>query len=240
MSLPKEPRQKMINIMYLVLTALLALNVSSEILNAFKTIEQSLNSASNIIERKNLDIYKSLKSKLNDPKSAEKAAIWAPKAEQAHAYADAMYAYVESLKQELKVESGLQIKDGKEVYKEDDLDATTRLFLNKKSGESKGKDLYNKLLKFKQDLYWELEVIINESCKIGSHENSRVNKEIKKEFEALKLNLESRGWQLVDQYNFGEPFIIDSFGTFAFDVRIKVDYNNLNEWILENYPEILK
>ena len=98
----------------------------------------------------------------------------------------------------------------------------------------------NKLLKFKQDLYWELEVIINESCKIGSHENSRVNKEIKKEFEALKLNLESRGWQLVDQYNFGEPFIIDSFGTFAFDVRIKVDYNNLNEWILENYPEILK
>ena len=152
MSLPKEPRQKMINIMYLVLTALLALNVSSEILNAFKTIEQSLNSASNIIERKNLDIYKSLKSKLNDPKSAEKAAIWAPKAEQAHAYADAMYAYVESLKQELKVESGLQIKDGKEVYKEDDLDATTRLFLNKKSGESKGKDLYNKLLKFKADL----------------------------------------------------------------------------------------
>ena len=152
MSLPKEPRQKMINIMYIVLTALLALNVSSEILNAFKTIEQSLNSASNIIERKNLDIYKSLKTKLNDPKSAEKAAIWSPKAEQAHAYADAMYAYVESLKQELKVESGLQIKDGKEVYKEDDLDATTRLFLNKKSGESKGKDLYNKLVKFNADL----------------------------------------------------------------------------------------
>jgi hypothetical protein len=98
----------------------------------------------------------------------------------------------------------------------------------------------NKLLKFKQDLYWELQVIINESCKIGSHENSRVNKEIKKEFEELKLNLESRGWKIVDQQNFGEQFIIDSFGTFGFDVRIKVDYNNLNEWILENYPEILK
>ena len=41
MALPKEPRQKMINIMYLVLTAILALNVSSEILNAFKTIEDS-------------------------------------------------------------------------------------------------------------------------------------------------------------------------------------------------------
>ena len=98
----------------------------------------------------------------------------------------------------------------------------------------------NKLLKFKQDLYWEINVIIKESCKIGSHPDSRVNKEIKKEFEALKLNLESRGWQIVDQYNFGEPFIIDSFGTFGFDVRIKVDYNNLNEWVLENYPKILK
>ena len=152
MSLPKEPRQKMINIMYIVLTALLALNVSSEILNAFKTIEQSLNNASNIIVRKNADIYKSLKTKLADPKTAEKAAIWAPKAEQAHAYADAMYTYVESLKQELKVESGLKIKDGKEVYKEDDLDATSRLFLNSKSGESKGKDLYNKLVQFKADL----------------------------------------------------------------------------------------
>ena len=145
MSLPKEPRQKMINIMYIVLTALLALNVSSEILNAFKTIEQSLNSASSIIERKNTDIYKSLKAKLNDPKTAEKAAIWAPKAEKAHAYADAMFTYVESLKHELKVESGLKTKNGKEEYKEDDLDATSRLFLNNKAGDSKGKELYNKL-----------------------------------------------------------------------------------------------
>ena len=40
MSLPKEPRQKMINMMYLVLTALLALNVSVEILNAFKTVNE--------------------------------------------------------------------------------------------------------------------------------------------------------------------------------------------------------
>ena len=40
MALPKEPRQKMINLMYLVLTALLALNVSSEILNAFKVVDK--------------------------------------------------------------------------------------------------------------------------------------------------------------------------------------------------------
>jgi len=49
MALPKEPRQKMINLMYLVLTALLALNVSSEILNAFKTVNNSLQNTNNTI-----------------------------------------------------------------------------------------------------------------------------------------------------------------------------------------------
>ena len=42
MSIPKEPRQIMINIMYLVLTALLALNVSAEIFNAFKVVDKSM------------------------------------------------------------------------------------------------------------------------------------------------------------------------------------------------------
>ena len=152
MSLPAEPRQKMVNIMYIVLTALLALNVSSEILNAFKTIDQSLMNANAIIQRKNTDIYKSLQKKLTDPKTAEKAAIWAPKADKAHGYADALFAYVESLKHELKVESGLKLKDGKEEFKEDDLDATSRLFLNNKNGITKGEDLFKRLQQYKADL----------------------------------------------------------------------------------------
>jgi Skp family chaperone for outer membrane proteins len=52
MALPKEPRQKMINLMYLVLTALLALNVSAEILNAFKTVDNSLKNANTTIDKK--------------------------------------------------------------------------------------------------------------------------------------------------------------------------------------------
>jgi gliding motility-associated protein GldM len=42
MSLPKEPRQKMITIMYLVLTALLALNVSKQIVHAFIVVNTGL------------------------------------------------------------------------------------------------------------------------------------------------------------------------------------------------------
>ena len=48
-----SPRQKMINMMYLVLMALLALNVSKEILKSFFFFEQSFNAAALNIESKN-------------------------------------------------------------------------------------------------------------------------------------------------------------------------------------------
>lgn len=153
MSLPKEPRQKMINMMYLVLTALLALNVSAEILNAFKTVDRSLMIASGVAEQKNEEIFKSFKAKLEDPTSREKAAIWEPKAQQARKISDELYNYIEGLKQELKKESGLKTVDGKEEYKEDDLDAGTRLLVQQApEGKGKGKELYEKLKAYKEQL----------------------------------------------------------------------------------------
>jgi gliding motility-associated protein GldM len=144
----------MINMMYLVLTALLALNVSSEILNAFKTVDKSLTTASGIVEQKNQGIFKSFEKKMADPTTKDKAEQWYPKAQKAKTLADDAYAYIESLKLELKKEAGLSKDEkGNEVYKEDDLDAATRLFLsNPPEGKGKGKDLYAKLKSFKDQL----------------------------------------------------------------------------------------
>ena len=153
MSLPKEPRQKMINMMYLVLTALLALNVSAEILNAFKTVDRSLMIASGVAEQKNQEIFKSFKAKLEDPTSREKAAIWEPKAQQVKKISDELYNYIETLKSELKKESGLKTVDGKEEFKEDDLDAGTRLLVQRApEGKGKGKELFEKLKAYKDQL----------------------------------------------------------------------------------------
>jgi len=80
MALPKEPRQKMINLMYLVLTALLALNVSAEILNAFKTVDHSLTAASATLDQKNTNIFSLFASALTDASTKERASYWAPKA----------------------------------------------------------------------------------------------------------------------------------------------------------------
>ncbi len=148
MALPKEPRQKMINLMYLVLTALLALNVSSEILNAFKTVNNSLMNANGIIDAKNKSVFASFEAKLQDPKTSDKAALWKPKADAAGKLADDMTAYIESLKLELMKEAGQLVPGG--PFKEDNLDAATRLFLEQPKG--KGKELLDKLTKYKNAL----------------------------------------------------------------------------------------
>jgi len=62
MSIPKEPRQLMINIMYLVLTALLALNVSAEIFNAFKIVDKGLVKSNKAIDESNAPLPEIIKT----------------------------------------------------------------------------------------------------------------------------------------------------------------------------------
>jgi gliding motility-associated protein GldM len=150
MALPKEPRQKMINLMYLVLTALLALNVSSEILNAFKVVDRSLINSNTTLAAANTTIYESLKEKLADEKTREKAAIWKPLGDRSKALSDEMNNYIEGLKMSLKKEAGLKmvVVDGKEQesFKEDNLEAATRLFAENKKGE----ELEKKLIAYRE------------------------------------------------------------------------------------------
>ncbi len=143
MSLPKEPRQKMINIMYLVLTALLAINISAEILNAFKTINESLEKTNNAVKLSTDRVFASLTEKLTDPTTKTKAEIWHPRAKQVMSYSETAYNYIENLKKELIAESS---KGGK--FKEDEQNATTRIFVQK----GKGKELYKILEGFKNNI----------------------------------------------------------------------------------------
>jgi gliding motility-associated protein GldM len=148
MSLPKEPRQKMINMMYLVLTALLALNVSVEVLNAFKTVNASIEKSNKVVDKKNATTYANFEAAAKDPQTAAKAAMWAPKAAEAQKLSANLTTYIEGLKEQLINESNPQMKDGQREYTEGNLDAATRIFDTK--GE--GPKLYSALQKFKTDL----------------------------------------------------------------------------------------
>jgi gliding motility-associated protein GldM len=154
MALPREPRQKMINVMYLVLTAILALNVSNEVINAFKVVNTSLKTTNDNITSSNNTLYAALNEKLNKNESAEKAHIWQPRAMQAKQLSDNMMTYIDSLQKELKIAADRRvkwddaIKDSVEDYKAENLDASTRMFETK--GE--GIRLQEKLDKYKQDM----------------------------------------------------------------------------------------
>ena len=126
MALPKEPRQKMINIMYLVLTAILALNVSNEVIEAFKTVDKSLIGSSENLGKSTSTIYTSLNDKLKDEQYRAKAEIWAPVAVEIKKESDALNTYIDGLKDELRKGSNLK-EDG--TFKEDALDASTRIFI---------------------------------------------------------------------------------------------------------------
>ncbi len=148
MAIPREPRQKMINMMYLVLTALLALNVSSEILNAFKTVNRSLENTNVTVNHSTGTIMKSLLDKMSDPTTAAKAQIWYPKAQSAQSFTKPVYDFIQGLKDRIIDESGGDHKNPESKYKEDNLETPTRIMVEK--GE--GKKLYNMLAKYKADL----------------------------------------------------------------------------------------
>ncbi len=60
MSIPKEPRQLMINLMYLVLTALLALNISAEVMNAFFSLDKGLRTSNGIVDQTNAQMLSNI------------------------------------------------------------------------------------------------------------------------------------------------------------------------------------
>lgn len=168
MALPREPRQKMINMMYLVLTALLALNVSSEILNAFKTVNKSLENTNSTVDKSTVTIMASLEQKTTDPATATKAQIWYPKAQQVQSQSKTMFTYIQNLKDEILKEAGGNPNDPEQKFKEDNLDIATRIMIEKGAGPK----LLAALAKYKAD-------VLN------------VDPELKKEFEStLPISLE--------------------------------------------------
>jgi gliding motility-associated protein GldM len=92
----ETPRQKMIAMMYLVLTALLALNVSKEILDAFLVVNESMVTTNEIVYKKIGTIYNQFdqQDKLNHAKVGNKYDL----AKQARIYTNDMVKYIENVK----------------------------------------------------------------------------------------------------------------------------------------------
>ena len=148
MALPREPRQKMINMMYLVLTALLALNVSSEILNAFKTVNNSLEATNTVVNASTKEIMTSLQAKLSDQGTKERAQIWYPHAQKAQQLSVDLYNYIQKFKDQILKEAGADYANRDSSYKDDNLDIATRIMVE----HGGGKELYKRLEQYKKEI----------------------------------------------------------------------------------------
>ena len=94
MSGAKEtPRQKMIGMMYLVLTALLALNVSVEVLDAFTTVNDGLENTYSSVDKKINDYYNTFEQQYD--KQPEKAEKYWNKAQEIRTKTDELINFIE-------------------------------------------------------------------------------------------------------------------------------------------------
>ena len=154
-----SPRQKMIGMMYLVLTALLALNVSKDILDAFVLVNDSLkNTVSNYTE-KNETLY----AEFNQAKSFDpiKVGPFWEKAQKAKQKSNELVNYIKSLQHKLYQETEKITEQQADtltlqnVSSKDNYDIPTYLMVGENENISKGlaQKLKHKLIKYKQEMF---------------------------------------------------------------------------------------
>ncbi len=133
---PETPRQRMIGMMYLVLTAMLALNVSSEILNGFSMIDTSLHKNIESASARNNGLYADFKAL--DEKNHQKVGKWLERAKLVQTKSNELYNYIENFKVKI-----VRMADGKEandsayvvqIKAKDNLDKPTQYGIEEKHG----------------------------------------------------------------------------------------------------------
>jgi len=150
------PRQKMINMMYLVLTALLALNVSKEVLNSFFEVNLGIVKTTNGLDKKNTETY----AAFEDATNQEKVKNYKNLANKIKPDALELVNFIQEMKYTLVLtvdnavflgehldEDGEEIEDNKfEVSydKLDDIDKNKKIaFLSKKDDRNSSGDVFN-------------------------------------------------------------------------------------------------
>ncbi len=118
----------MINLMYIVLTAMLALNVSSDVLDGFTQVHEGLSRSNDNVGRRNETIYRQLEA--FSQTNPEKGAPWLQKATQVRLATADMIAAVDSLKLEIVRKADGDDADPDNIQSRDDLEAAAVVMLS--------------------------------------------------------------------------------------------------------------
>ena len=143
-----SPREKMINLMYIVLTAMLALNVSSDVLNGFSQVQDGLTRSNRTITARNQALYGQLQA-FNE-KNPEKGKIWLDKATQVVGETEKLYNFIDSLKLQIVKTADGDDADIKNIRNRDNTEAASIIMLPPEGSGRKGN---GKILRTRIDQY---------------------------------------------------------------------------------------
>lgn len=143
-------RQKMINLMYLVFIAMLALNMSKEVLSAFGFMNEKLSDNNVSTIEKNKAAYNNLATK-----ASEQAAKFAPlkqKADQIKQYSDKFYNYIADVKSDMLA----TVEDPKDYESMDKSDFLDAYFFKGDTYTEKGQEFLNQINSYRDNVIKEL------------------------------------------------------------------------------------
>lgn len=135
---PVSPRQKMINLMYVVLMAMLALNVSSEVLDGFTIVGDSLKRTTVNASKENQSIYNAFEEQMQQ--NPTKVRVWYNKAQEVQRLSDSLYLFTEDLKKAIIREADSKDANTDSLRNKEDLEAAAQVMLA--PGTGKGQDLW--------------------------------------------------------------------------------------------------
>jgi gliding motility-associated protein GldM len=145
----QTPRQKMVNLMYLVFIAMMALNMSKEVLSAFGLMNEKFESSNKDAEANNKALYGTLESK-----AKENAATYGEAkkvADQVRKVSADFYAYIESLKVDVTKE--IEKVDGKLPYEAMDKgDKVDEAWFAGDGYSKRGQEIVSTIDKYKKDM----------------------------------------------------------------------------------------
>ena len=154
----ESPRQRMISMMYLVLTALLALNVSKDVINAFLVVNDNIVQTNENLSQKLNEIYANFEK--NYQINQVKVKPYWEKAQEAKVLSGEMVDYVENVRNELiaatenvSIDSAKRISV-KNIKKKDNYLVPTRYFMGSSNDGSDGasKKLKDRIILFRQEM----------------------------------------------------------------------------------------
>jgi len=164
---PETPRQKMIGMMYLFLTAMLALNVSGELLQAFQLVDESILQTIGAVESKNEQLYAKFQNAemTNEAKAKPKHDI----AKEIGAKADSLVNHIDSLKMRMvRTADGRPEATIENYLGGDNQDVAPQIMITEKNGE-RSEILKGKINEYREFLLSHL-----------TDEDSAINKTIHK------------------------------------------------------------